>query len=328
MFKHLLIAVDGTPASERAAEVGLAWAGRTGSGLVFAHVIEERGLQAQIETKHRFAQSFLEAWVGVARRQGAQAKPALLRGADVAQALADVAELEGCDLIVMGTHGREGLPRLLQGSVAERVAQLTPIPVMFVRRGAHAKTPNFDHLLVAIDLDEIANPVLDQAAEVARQLGSTLEVLHVLPDTGVPLYALDTGVSWDPHELAEKMRLDGEDLIAAAWTRIRSRPFDPERLDIRQLPANGSGIQHVILREAAARKAGLIVVGTNARRGLEKLLLGSMAESLVHHADVPVLVVRPHEVKRGATAAALASGAAAGTSTPTRDRGRADRGAP
>ena len=325
MFKHLLIAVDGTPASEQAAEVGLAWVRRTGSRLVFAHVIEERGLQAQIETKQRFAQTFLEAWVRVAQQQGAQAKLALLRGANIAQALAEVAELEGCDLIIMGTHGREGLPRLLQGSVAERVAQLTPIPVLFVRHAVHTPTPNFDHLLVAIDLDEVTDLVLDQAAEVARQLGSTLEVLHVLPDTGVPLYALDTGAMWDPNHEAEKMRLEGEDLIAAAWTRIRSRPFDANMLDIRQLPAKGVGIQHVILREAAAKKVGLIVVGTNARRGVEKFLLGSIAESVLHHADVPVLVVRPHEVNQAVTAEVLETGTVTGPRTLVQDRKREER---
>lgn len=325
MFKHLLIAVDGTPASEQAAEVGLAWARRTNSRLVFAHVIEERGLQAQIETKQRFGQSFLEAWVRVAQQQGFEAKLALLRGANIAQALADVAELEHCDLIVMGTHGREGLPRLLQGSVAERVAQLTSIPVLFVRHAIHTRTPNFDHLLVAIDLDEITDPVLDQAAEVARQLGSTLEVLHVLPDAGVPLYAIETGAAWDPNHEAEKMRLEGEDLIAAAWTRIRSRPFDPKMLDIRQVPAKGIGIQHVILREAAAKNVGLIVIGTNARRGLEKFLLGSIAESLLHHADVPVLVVRPHEVTQAAQTPKLETTAFIGTRTLVKDRKRAER---
>ena len=325
MFKHLLIAVDGTPASEQAAEVGLAWARRTNSRLVFAHVIEERGLQAQIETKQRFGQSFLEAWVRVAQQQGFEAKLALLRGTNIAQALADVAELEHCDLIVMGTHGREGLPRLLQGSVAERVAQLTSIPVLFVRHAIHTRTPNFDHLLVAIDLDEITDPVLDQAAEVARQLGSTLEVLHVLPDAGVPLYAIETGAAWDPNHEAEKMRLEGEDLIAAAWTRIRSRPFDPKMLDIRQVPAKGIGIQHVILREAAAKNVGLIVIGTNARRGLEKFLLGSIAESLLHHADVPVLVVRPHEVTQTAQTPKLETTAFIGTRTLVKDHKRAER---
>jgi nucleotide-binding universal stress UspA family protein len=325
MFKHLLIAVDGTPASEQAAEVGLAWAKKTNSRLVFAHVIEERGLQAQVETKQRFGQAFLEAWVRMAQQQTVEAKLALVRGANIAQALADVAELEHCDLIVMGTHGREGLPHLLQGSVAERVAQLTSIPVMFVRRSAKTHAPNFDHLLVAIDLDEITDLVLDQAAEVARQLGSTLEVLHVLPDAGVPLYALETGAAWDPNDEAEQMRLEGEDLIAAAWTRIRSRPFDPKMLDIRQVPAKGIGIQHVILREAAAKNVGLIVIGTNARRGLEKFLLGSIAESLLHHADVPVLVVRPHEVQGSVPAHALETKMTTGPRTLVKDHKRAEQ---
>jgi nucleotide-binding universal stress UspA family protein len=68
------------------------------------------------------------------RRSGDDTETALTEGPP-SREIVDYAEEEGCDLIVMGTHGRGGLNRLLLGSVAERVVRSAPMPVMTVRVG-------------------------------------------------------------------------------------------------------------------------------------------------------------------------------------------------
>jgi nucleotide-binding universal stress UspA family protein len=69
----------------------------------------------------------------------AQTSSEVLQGA-TAQAIVDHALASGADLIVMGTHGRHGLPHLLLGSVAERVLRTAPCPVLTIRHVAGART--------------------------------------------------------------------------------------------------------------------------------------------------------------------------------------------
>lgn len=66
----------------------------------------------------------------------------LLAG-DPAEAIVRVAETENIDLIVMGTHGRRGLARLLMGSVAEAVVRAAPCPVLTMKQPAHAEVASF-----------------------------------------------------------------------------------------------------------------------------------------------------------------------------------------
>ena len=58
-----------------------------------------------------------------------------------AEGIADVAQGEGAGLVVLGTHGRTGLTRLLMGSVAERVLRTSPVPVVLIREGMTAAAP-------------------------------------------------------------------------------------------------------------------------------------------------------------------------------------------
>jgi nucleotide-binding universal stress UspA family protein len=87
-------------------------------------------LQAEVEDT---ARTRLEAILTDDDRQKLQAK-AVVRTGSAAAVIVDYAKAENIDLIVIGTHGRSGLPRMLIGSVAERVVRLAPCPVLTVRR--------------------------------------------------------------------------------------------------------------------------------------------------------------------------------------------------
>ena len=304
-MKQVLVPVDGTPASEQAARVAIGFAKRAKATLLFAFVVGKRGSLERQRTSRRFGQALLEGWVREAQTQGVEAALTLASDLNVAYTLARIAETEPCELIVVGTHGREGWQHAIWGSVAEHLADLTAIPVMFVRHTERPITPDFDHVLVAIDVDAVSDAALDQASAVAKQLGSRLEVLHVIPNVPISPLAYETGVTWDQHAEVEALRNDGEDLISAAWTRVRSGSFDPVMLDIYQVEAQDVGVPNAILEQAKIKHAGLVVMGTNARRGLEKFLLGSVAESVIHHAQVPVLVVRAQTVKANVEEVAL-----------------------
>jgi nucleotide-binding universal stress UspA family protein len=302
MVRRILIPMDGTPCSEQAARFGIHLARRTNASLAFGFVVNDHNLREGFEgreTRRALGQGLLESWVRRAEAAGVQARHTVVTGPNVTEALASVAEFTASDLIVIGTHGREGLPRLLWGSVAESLAQKTLCPVIFVRDTKKTTEHDLGRILVAVDTDELCNAVLDQAAMMARDLNASLELLHVIPDLPVRPVQLEV-ITPDNISTTDALQRESEELLGTAWNHLRALGFEPSRMEVRETRAEGLSVPEVILTEARSFQAGLIVIGTNARHGLEKLLMGSIAEAVIHHADTPVLLVRAPTVHASA----------------------------
>lgn len=141
-----------------------------------------------------------------------------------------------------------------------------------------------DHVMVATDGSALCNSALDHARELTQRLGSRLTVLHVRPDLEVPLGAVE-GMPYDFD--AERRRHEGDARAVErhARDRLGGAPFDFALVD-----ADGRKIPDVIVREADARDVSLIVMGTHCRTGVRRLLAGSVAEEVLHHASQPVLL--------------------------------------
>ena len=199
------------------------------------------------------------------------------------------------DVIVMGTHGRKGLRSLLAGSVATAVIRGAKCSVLALRSGVcPRRASTFSVILHPTDFSENSRAALDVARSLARDRGARLIVLHVAP---FDVYldgrlATEIDIRDYRHALeAIRQRVDGPDLEYPVETRL-TRGFEAE--DILQ-----------VAREVAC---DLIVMGTHGRTGLNRLLMGSTAESVVSRADLPVLVVKAFQ---GLAAVAAAPAAAA-----------------
>lgn len=150
-YRRILVAVDGSAPSRRAlAEaIELARDGGASARLRLLHVVDPRFVALSAEAGHAAAQLMdTLAEVGAelladARRQaeehGVAAEVSLVEAAGgVADAIVTAAQDWPADLIVVGTHGRRGLPRLVLGSDAEQVARRAPAPLLLVRPRADA----------------------------------------------------------------------------------------------------------------------------------------------------------------------------------------------
>ena len=102
-------------------------------------LLNMREAQSIYDAQRKWAEDTLEARCGQLKQSGVKARWRLEVGAPFAE-IVRAAEEEGADLIVMGTHGRSGLNRLLLGSVAERVIRLAPCPVVTVRQKQEGAT--------------------------------------------------------------------------------------------------------------------------------------------------------------------------------------------
>jgi nucleotide-binding universal stress UspA family protein len=140
MLKKILVAVDGTPCSENAACTAFAMARRMGARVVLTSVVlkphnpSEWAWQHFVHQKTE-TQELLQRWARIGETGWEIAVDSkLLEGEHVAQEIVAYAESEDFDYLLIGTHGRSGFDYSLLGSVAERVARLSSIPVMISRR--------------------------------------------------------------------------------------------------------------------------------------------------------------------------------------------------
>jgi nucleotide-binding universal stress UspA family protein len=156
-------------------------------------------------------------------------------------------------------------------------------PTASERRTARP-TPAFARILVPVDFSSASTAALATATRLARDLGAGLVLLHVTVEA--PLYS-------EPPFSGRRIR----DVYrgAAEWARRRldelSRRARVAGLDVRTDVRAGVPHREIVARANAVR-AGLIVMGTHGRGGVERSLLGSVADRVVRTAPCPVLTVR------------------------------------
>ncbi len=145
MFKKILVPVDGSVTSSKALDQAMAMARESGASLRLLHVLEQLaylsydpygGYTAELLNAVRESgEKLLADALARAQAAGATADSLLVDevGQPLGEAVAAAARSFGADLIVLGTHGRRGVGRLLLGSGAEQVIRLAPVPVLVVR---------------------------------------------------------------------------------------------------------------------------------------------------------------------------------------------------
>lgn len=292
MLSKLLIPVDGSTCAEDAARYGLRLAHRVGASVVLANVAYVQrihgmqDLDSEREPYLARGRQLLEDYERRAQKYGVPVTTRLVQDAKIGDAIVKIAQEDGCDVILMGTHGREGLGRFLLGSVAERVTRASSVPVMLVRGpAATSKTP-VDRILLPVDGSDVSQAAVDYAGNLARKTGAEVRLLYVLPDLPASPDSSSTEYA-DLDRLSRDLRREGEIVLASAR----------ERLGVATAPtllyeANGERIGDVIARVAHDEGVGMVVMGTHGRGGWDRLLLGSVAERVAHKAEVPVLLVR------------------------------------
>ena len=144
MFKHILVPVDGSPTSMLAVLKAIGLAKAFGSAVTALYVIDPYPFtgvgadfaygQAQYQSAATAeANAALEAVRDAMKEAQVDVQTLIGEGHSVHEGVMQAVEKTGADLVVMGSHGRRGLERLMLGSVAQRVLTAVRIPVMVVR---------------------------------------------------------------------------------------------------------------------------------------------------------------------------------------------------
>lgn len=132
-FRHILVPTDFEDSAEQALDLAIALASKRESKLTLVHAerppASKEGSRASSVDFERNAQTALDAAVARAKKSCTDVESVLAIGSRWERIL-EVATKRHADLIIMGTHGKEGLSRVLLGSVAERVVQMSKVPVL------------------------------------------------------------------------------------------------------------------------------------------------------------------------------------------------------
>ncbi|HSN29175.1 MAG TPA: universal stress protein [Kofleriaceae bacterium] len=299
----IVVGVDLSVPSEQAVDRAAALAQLHGAKLVLVHGQADDAAIAH--TDNAMVEQLGEVTAAVraeeARRLGERVAQLASKGLDVelasrvgapGEVVANVASELHAELIVVGTHGHTGISRFLLGSVATAVLRHAPCDVL-VCRGTSGPSP-FLRPLVATDFSATSLRALRNAAALTAP-GATIEVVHAWQLPAGSWGASLLGQARFPWSTVRDAVLSGAQDQADKLVAGHADLGHPLHVDLVQGPP-ASVITH------AAEKGGhdLIAIGTHGLKGFRRLLLGSVAESVIRHAPCSVLVA--HGEHAGETA--------------------------
>jgi nucleotide-binding universal stress UspA family protein len=188
---------------------------------------------------------------------------------------------EGPDaaLIVLGDRGLGGFSSLLVGSVAVQVSAHATCPVLVARGRERPTGP----VVVGVDGSEVSDLAIAFAVEETALRGAELVAVHAYTH---PVSTAPGDMQPLVHDVDE-LRADGERLLAEATAGWDGRY--PDVTISHRLVHGRAG--HTLVEESAS--ARLIVVGSRGRGGFAGLVIGSVSQAVLHHAECPVVVVHP-----------------------------------
>lgn len=299
MYHSLLVPLDGSPLAEHALPLALSIARRANASLnvvqvhvPFAVMYADSILPGVFEAEAKVLEqerAYLDRMVKLlADVSPVPVTSALLEGPVIAEMLIGHAVTTKADLIVMTTHGRGPLSRFWLGSVADEMVRQATTPILVVR--PQEKTTDFQatsrlrHILVPLDGSALA----EQALEPARVLGSLMQAEFTLlrvygPEIDFNFVQYSTLSASDP--ATQGLRDKAQAYLNGVAARLKVQGTNVQtQVVLGQSPAT------TILEMAEPLGVDLIALETHGRRGLPRLLLGSVADKVLRGASTPVLI--------------------------------------
>ena len=298
-FRSILVPLDGSDYAVQALPLAERLARQTGAALhlVLVHqatpawYIPGAAFPAMVDIEDEARcreQQYIES---VAARSSAgtplSVTSTILDG-DISTVICQFVKDKKVDLVVMTTHGRSGLSRFWLGSVADKLMRSLDIPVLITHpvHDGDITHAGIRRILVPLDGSGLAESILEQARTIARLadaeliLGMVVEPIPVLlPPMQYPLA---------PPQDEEAREIEGRLYLHAVGGRLLAEGFQSRIKVVR-----GRNAARQILQLAAREHCDLIVIATHGAGGLDRIIMGSVADQVVRGSAVPVLVLRP-----------------------------------
>jgi nucleotide-binding universal stress UspA family protein len=292
-IKRILLATDGSKESDHALRWAELIAVRFGASVTAVTVLEtlnRDALKLPANLKGDISavdsqilnseQSRLDRIGAALKEKGIQAEIRISQGTPHEE-IVKTARDRRVDLVAMGKRGLTPWGKMLLGSTTSAVLREAPVPVLTVRRGTGKVAVK--KILFPTAFPPTADVVLTWAAELAEKFGAVLYVLHVIEAhksygkvKGGFIGKLKDSAARQLHSLVESIPSDKRSAITVLETvAVSSRAWS------------------AIIDFAREQGIDMIVMGTNARIGVPRFFLGSVAENVAQESPCPVITVRP-----------------------------------
>jgi len=242
-------------------------------------VYDENGI---LEYAYKKLDSFIRDVVGTAHEIQAFVKI----GHPFSEILSLIKE-HHAEILVLGSRGFGTQEVHRVGTLASRCVRKAPVEVLLVRKNQNSP---FTAIACCIDFSDNSLRAAHRAAEIAKQDGATLRLVHIYRP---PIYP-DTEIGWlgpaYPMIQEPGMQTNSETRLEKLGYELGLEYDIQDISTVVRLSTNVSGGLQKALTEA---NADLVVLGTRGRTGLKTLLLGTTAESLIHNTPCSTLAVKP-----------------------------------
>lgn len=290
-LKSILVATDFSETANHALKHGIAIARHYGATLYVVYVVSSiwftltgpESVELVARASERDIDLLLNELVGSGRLKGIEVRPVVLKG-NIDEEVESFARAHQVDLVVVSTHGRCGMARLVFGSVAQLISKCCSCPVLTV--GPHSCNPWLDSpadsgkpLLFATTFSKACAKALPYAISLANDLERQLFLLHVLP----------------PHHVRAARRDGVIDHEASALAHLNTIiPLDANLKCTPTLLVESCGPADGILRVAKRIHAVTIIMGVDrdSNSDLTTRLPGSVTDHVNREAICQVLTVR------------------------------------
>ncbi|MDZ7602603.1 MAG: universal stress protein [Hoeflea sp.] len=286
MTGHILIATDLSARSELALRRGLSLAKACAAQCTVLYVVDEEQPEEVIRDKQGSINRYLEKQITALLPEGSPRPEVVIEIGDIHDAINKTAQKHRSRLIVMGAHRRNILLDVFRGTTIERVLHTGSTPVLMAARPVE---DDYDAVVFGVAADPSSKHAIDTACALGLVAAAQLTVVHAYTDLA------KVQMSYAGIEPAQITRQSGEHFNMTAEklyeflsdTKISNRNY---RLVFDEIdPAE------IILKVAGDLDADLVVVGTHDLTGLRKVMLGSVAQSVLRKAHCDVLAVPPTE---------------------------------
>jgi nucleotide-binding universal stress UspA family protein len=315
MFKRILVPLDGSDRAEQAIPLAARIAHASDGTVILMQVapipIDFRAEAKQpaeiypensIEEGKSLAFNYLDNVSRIAELVGVETEIRVEHGHVAPSILAAVEPLD-VDLIVMCSHGYSGFKRWALGSVAHKIVAHSPVPVLVLRDGGLALTTKAVSALVALDGSPLAESVLDPVVQLATALAPSMHItLHLVRVIDLPAtygYSKFTANAF-VDQLREDAKHDAQAYLAAVAQRLIDREDTlPDLIVTTSIAVNPDVAEALVqMTEQELHTGGhfdLVAMATHGRGGLQRWVMGSVTERVLHHSTLPMLVVRSIE---------------------------------
>lgn len=296
MFHHLLVPLDGSRLAESAIPAAAHIAERFHAEVTLLHVIERNAPAAVHGDRHLTepaeADEYLERLKNTAFPEGVAATCHVheVEVDNVARSIVAHSGEFQPDLIVLCTHGKEGVRELLFGSIAQKVLALGDVPILLIHPRDDESPIDFRcrRILLPLDGDPEHEQSVSAAREMAQACGAELDLIMIVPTVGsLPAEWAASGrlLPGVTGELLDIAQVNADGYLRNIVEKLKDGGISVEYEVLRGDPADG------IVETASQNRSDLIVLGTHRKAGMDAFWSGSIAHRVTSRASVPLLLV-------------------------------------